>query len=101
MERLPALNTGHLLTMTDDTGILQHAIFSVPNTSEGYTTDDNARALIVSILLDENLRIQIGENTRISLIAISHFSGLPFMLILEGSETFSVTTASGLRIWFR
>ena len=53
MNRLPALNTGHLLTMTDDTGILQHAIFSVPNTSEGYTTDDNARALIVSILLDE------------------------------------------------
>ena len=40
--------------MTDDTGILQHAIFSVPNTREGYTTDDNARALIVSVLLDEN-----------------------------------------------
>ena len=52
-DRLPALNTAHLLTMTDDTGILQHAIFSVPNTREGYTTDDNARALIVSILLDE------------------------------------------------
>jgi glycosyltransferase involved in cell wall biosynthesis len=52
-DRLPALNTDHLLTMTDDTGILQHAIFSVPNTREGYTTDDNARALIVSILLDE------------------------------------------------
>ena len=51
---LPALNPGHLLTMTDDTGILQHAIYSVPNTREGYTTDDNARALIVSVLLDEN-----------------------------------------------
>ena len=51
---LPALNTGHLLTMTDDTGILQHAIFSVPNTHEGYTTDDNARALTVSIVLDES-----------------------------------------------
>ena len=53
-DRLPALNPSHLLTMTDDTGILQHAIFSVPNTREGYTTDDNARALIVSVLLDEN-----------------------------------------------
>jgi hypothetical protein len=41
--------------MTDDTGILQHAIFSLPNSSEGYTTDDNARALIVSTLLEENL----------------------------------------------
>jgi hypothetical protein len=51
---LPALNPDHLLTMTDDTGILQHAIFTVPNTREGYTTDDNARALIVSVLLDED-----------------------------------------------
>jgi len=50
---LPALNAGHLYNMTDDTGMLQHAIFLVPNTHEGYTTDDNARALIVSALLDE------------------------------------------------
>jgi glycosyltransferase involved in cell wall biosynthesis len=55
LDILPAINTGHLLAMTDDTGILQHAIFSLPNTSEGYTTDDNARALIVSILLDEEM----------------------------------------------
>jgi hypothetical protein len=53
-DSLPVLNTAHLLTLTDDTGILQHAIFSVPNASEGYTTDDNARALIVSVLLDED-----------------------------------------------
>ena len=51
---LPAMNAGHLITMTDDTGMLQHAIFSVPNTREGYTTDDNARALIVSTLLDQD-----------------------------------------------
>ena len=48
------MNTDHMIRMTDDTGILQHAIFSVPNTREGYTTDDNARALTVSIYLDEN-----------------------------------------------
>ena len=51
---LPALNTAHMLRMTDDTGMLQHAIFSVPNSSEGYTTDDNSRALMVSVLLDES-----------------------------------------------
>lgn len=51
---LPALNTAHLLNMTDDTGILQHAIFSLPNCSEGYTTDDNARALIVAVQLQES-----------------------------------------------
>jgi glycosyltransferase involved in cell wall biosynthesis len=55
MEHLPVLNTAHLLTMTDDTGMLQHAIFSVPNTREGYTADDNARALIVSTLLDKSV----------------------------------------------
>ena len=46
------LNTDHLLSMTDDTGILQHAIFSLPNCLEGYTTDDNARALIVAVRLN-------------------------------------------------
>ena len=51
-DRLPRLNTTHLLTMTDDTGMLQHSIFSVPNPREGYTTDDNARALIVSTRLE-------------------------------------------------
>lgn len=50
---LPSLNTKHLFRMTDSTGILQHAKFSVPNYKEGYTTDDNARALIVALRLYE------------------------------------------------
>jgi glycosyltransferase involved in cell wall biosynthesis len=61
MEHLPVLNTNHLFTMTDDTGMLQHAIFSVPNTREGYTTDDNARALIVSTLLDKRPGYEYAE----------------------------------------
>ncbi len=39
--------------MTDSTGVFQHAIFGVPNFSEGYCTDDNARAFILAVLLDE------------------------------------------------
>jgi hypothetical protein len=39
--------------MTDSTGVFQHAIFSVPNFSEGYCTDDNARAFILAALLGE------------------------------------------------
>jgi hypothetical protein len=50
---LPPLKLDHLRRMTDDTGILQHAIFTVPNYREGYTIDDNARALTVSTLLEE------------------------------------------------
>ncbi len=52
-DKLPVLNMSHLLSMTDDTGILQHAIFSLPNNLEGYTTDDNARALVVTSLLNK------------------------------------------------
>ena len=50
---LPELKLTHLLRMTDATGIFQHAVFSVPNFSEGYCTDDNARAFILAVLLDE------------------------------------------------
>ncbi len=50
---LPRVKLDHLRRMTDETGILQHAIFAVPNYREGYTTDDNARALMVSALLEE------------------------------------------------
>ncbi len=50
---LPPLKLDHLRHMTDQTGMLQHAIFTVPNYHEGYTTDDNTRALLVSTLLDE------------------------------------------------
>ncbi|MBI5186875.1 MAG: hypothetical protein HZA01_14280 [Nitrospinae bacterium] len=39
---LPPLKLDHLRRLTDDTGILQHAIFIIPNYCEGYTTDDNA-----------------------------------------------------------
>jgi glycosyltransferase involved in cell wall biosynthesis len=53
LDRLPAIKLDHLCRMTDSTGILEHAVFVVPNYPEGYTTDDNARALIVAILLEE------------------------------------------------
>ena len=64
--RLPDLDPSHLLSMTDDTGILQHAIFTLPNAREGYTTDDNARALIVSVLLDGSHTSLCGTNTALS-----------------------------------
>jgi hypothetical protein len=53
LRKLPPVNLDHLNHMTDDTGMFQHALFAVPNRAEGYTTDDNARALIVSILVEQ------------------------------------------------
>jgi glycosyltransferase involved in cell wall biosynthesis len=46
---LPETNFSHLVNLTDETGILQHTRYSVPDRSRGYTTDDNARALIVAL----------------------------------------------------
>ncbi|HEX9262190.1 MAG TPA: glycosyl transferase, partial [Candidatus Bathyarchaeia archaeon] len=43
---LPAIKLDFLKAITDDTGIFQHSKFGTPNRLEGYTTDDNARALI-------------------------------------------------------
>ena len=37
--------------MSDSTGIFQHASFTVPNFAEGYCTDDNARALVLALML--------------------------------------------------
>jgi glycosyltransferase involved in cell wall biosynthesis len=49
----PELNLGHLYRMSDSTGIFQHARLTRPNRSEGYCTDDNARALILTVFLDQ------------------------------------------------
>jgi glycosyltransferase involved in cell wall biosynthesis len=47
---LPEMKLDHLKTLTDDTGILQHATHTVPDRIHGYCTDDNARALLVAAM---------------------------------------------------
>lgn len=46
---LPEVKLDHLKIMTDDTGLYQHATYTVPNREFGYTTDDNARAALVAL----------------------------------------------------
>ena len=53
LDQLPELKLAHVNALTDDTGMLQHAIFTIPNRAEGYTTDDNARALILIVLMEQ------------------------------------------------
>jgi len=50
LDELPEIDLRHLRILTDDTGILQHCIFSTPDRSHGYCTDDNARALIAATM---------------------------------------------------
>ncbi|HYW37907.1 MAG TPA: glycosyltransferase family 4 protein [Terriglobales bacterium] len=53
LDQLPELRLDHVNRLTDDTGMLQHAIFIIPNRAEGYTTDDNARALVLTVMLEQ------------------------------------------------
>ncbi|HSI83299.1 MAG: hypothetical protein ACAI35_08215 [Candidatus Methylacidiphilales bacterium] len=50
---LPPWRFDHLQRMTDSTGIFQHAIYCVPWFEHGYCTDDNARALLLALMLEE------------------------------------------------
>lgn len=55
LDDLPPVDLRHLLVLTDDTGLLQHAVWSVPDHRHGYCTDDNSRALLAA-LIDEHVR---------------------------------------------
>jgi glycosyltransferase involved in cell wall biosynthesis len=47
---LPPFSLAHINRLTDDTGIIQHAKFGIPNLKEGYCLDDNARALLMVLM---------------------------------------------------
>ncbi len=49
-ELIPAFSLVHASRLTDDTGIVQHAKYGIPNLKEGYCLDDNARALIMALM---------------------------------------------------
>ncbi len=55
---LPDWRRDNLIRLTDGTGIFQHATYTIPNFAEGYCTDDNARALLLTVLLEE---LGVGE----------------------------------------
>ncbi len=83
LDRLPELKLNHLQRMTDDTGMLQHSIFTIPNRGEGYTTDDNARALVFAVLLQQPAKEQVVKrDSPISGSAIRD-SAFRYMAFLE------------------
>lgn len=47
---LPHFTLAHIKRLTDDTGIVQHAKYGIPNLKEGYCLDDNARALLMTAM---------------------------------------------------
>jgi len=73
LPELPAFKLDHLYRMTDSTGIIQHATYNIPNLAEGYCTDDNARALILTIFLDE---LKEGDKTKLADMATIYLAFL-------------------------
>lgn len=59
----------HLLRMTDSAGMFQHARYALPSFEDGYCTDDNARAFLLTILLEE-----IGHDMREIRHSANHYA---------------------------
>ncbi|MDZ7742849.1 MAG: glycosyltransferase family 4 protein [Bacteroidota bacterium] len=53
---LPRFSLAHINRLTDDTGIIQHAKFGIPNLKEGYCLDDNSRALLMVLMAYRQLK---------------------------------------------
>lgn len=60
---IPDVRIGHFLTLCDGTGMLQHAVHSVPDRAHGYCLDDNARALLFSSALANSGEANLSETT--------------------------------------
>lgn len=103
---LPDLRLDHLLRMTDDTGILQHATYSIPARKTGYCVDDNARALIVALQADS---INSSEETKrlvttyLSYLHCSQTDDGGFRNLMTYDRSFEATPSSqdcdGRAIW--
>jgi glycosyltransferase involved in cell wall biosynthesis len=53
---MPPFLLDHIKRLTDDTGIIQHAKFGIPNLKEGYCLDDNARALLMVLMAYKQMK---------------------------------------------
>ena len=105
---LPGWRLDHLLRMTDSAGLLQHARSTIPHFVEGYCTDDNARALLLTVLL-EQLGQGSGQAHRLATIYAAFLnyafdpggadSATSWASTAGGSRTSAPTTATAGRCW--
>ena len=56
VDAIPTFDLSHVRRLTDDTGIVQHAKYGIPNLKEGYCLDDNSRALIMALMAYEQYK---------------------------------------------
>ena len=67
LHTLPQLTLNHLKNLTDDTGVVQHTLFGIPDYSHYYSADDAARALVAcasyfNLFQDETVLFLLDRN---------------------------------------
>lgn len=77
---IPHPDFKHLLRLTDDTGILQHCRYGIPNRKEGYCLDDNARALIAVLMAGKTL-----EKQEMNRLAATYLAFIQYMQRPDGN----------------
>ncbi|PKP19538.1 MAG: glycosyl transferase [Bacteroidetes bacterium HGW-Bacteroidetes-21] len=70
---LPPFSLAHIKRMTDDTGIIQHAKFGIPNLKEGYCLDDNSRALLMVLMAYRQKKDMLALNLAPIYLSYIHY----------------------------
>jgi len=79
-EMMPTFDLAHISRLTDDTGIVQHAKYGIPNLKEGYCLDDNSRALILA-----TIAFKLNKSkTALSLLPV-YLSYIQYMQLEDGN----------------
>ncbi|TKC06324.1 glycosyltransferase family 4 protein [Pedobacter frigoris] len=79
-DMMPTFSLAHIQRLTDDTGIVQHAKYGIPNLKEGYCLDDNSRALILTILAYQQNKSKVA----LELLPI-YLSYIQYMQLEDGN----------------
>ncbi|MHB1000240.1 MAG: glycosyltransferase [Armatimonadota bacterium] len=74
MIEYPVISLHYLKALTDSTGIIQHGTHGIPNRKLGYTTDDNARALIVAVQAYESTKQREDLDLVITYLSFLHYA---------------------------
>ena len=70
---LPPFDLEHIKRLTDDTGIVQHAKYGIPNLKEGYCVDDNSRALLMALMAYQQNKDQDALNLMPIYLSFIHY----------------------------
>jgi len=90
-KKKPPLKITYLEMLTDNIGVVQHALYSVQNRATGYTLDDNARALIFAARYyshyhdEKSLRL---VNTYLSFLYFSQKANGNFYTLMDHNKNF-------------